>query len=474
MALSARRPFPNEAVEDLRTKVRGEILLPETEGYDEARSVWNAMIDRYPSIVVRALGAADAMAAVRFAREHELEISIKGGGHNVAGNAVCDQGLTLDLSRMKSVRVDPENRTARVEPGATLHDFDQEAQAHGLVAPGGFVSTTGVAGLTLGGGFGYLSRKFGLTVDSLRSVDLVTADGEFVRASADENPELFWGVRGAGGNFGVVTSFEFDLHEFGPTVLAGPVAWAFEDAPEVLREVAAAMREAPNEVSCLTVLRRAPPAPFLPEEAHGEMILLIAMIYAGDPDEGEAALAPLRDVGDPIADAVGPRPYVAFQSMFDKANAPGARNYWKSHYLAGLTDDAIDALCERAAQMTSPESAVGMLSLGGAIADQPADATAYPHRDAPWALNITARWREAEDENRHVEWARRSFDEMMPFSTGGVYVNFISEGEGDERVRAAYGDEMYERLTELKTTWDPENVFHRNQNVKPRSRGEAD
>ncbi|WP_458190276.1 FAD-binding oxidoreductase [Haladaptatus sp. NG-WS-4] len=373
----------------------------------------------------------------------------------------------LDLSRMNSIRVEPDEQTARVEPGAVLHDFDLEAQAHGLATPAGFVSTTGVAGLTLGGGIGYLSRKHGLTVDNLRSVDLVTADGEFVRASEDENPELFWAIRGGGGNFGVVTSFEFELHELGPTVLAGPVVWSFDDAPAVLREVAAAVRNAPDEVSCLPVLRHAPPAPFLPEDVHGEKVLVVAMIHAGDPDKGKAALATLRTIGTPIADAVDSKPYVAFQSMFDAASGPGARNYWKSHYIADLDGDAIDTLCEYAARMTSPESAIGMLSLGGAVGRKSADTTAYPHRDATWVLNIQSRWHERENEGRHVKWARNLFDAMIPHSTGGVYVNFIDGDEGNDRVRAAYGDDLYNRLTEIKTEWDPENVFHLNQNIEP-------
>ncbi|WP_254545033.1 FAD-binding oxidoreductase [Halomarina pelagica] len=466
-----QQPLPEEAVTELREEIRGDAILPGEERYDEARAVWNAMIDRSPAIVVRALGAADVMTAVDFARTHGLEIAIKGGGHNVAGNAVCDHGLVLDLSRMKSVHVDPHRRTARVEPGAVLHDLDREAQAHGLVTPAGFVSTTGVAGLTLGGGIGYLSRTFGLTVDNLRSADLVTADGAFVRAGEDEHPDLFWALRGGGGNFGVVTSFEFELHDLDPTVLAGPVVWSFEDAPAVLREVSAAVRDVPDEVSCLPVIRHAPPAPFLPEEVHGEMVLVIAMIYAGDPADGESALAALRDVGEPIADAVKPMPYVDFQSMFDAASGPGARNYWKSHYLAELDGEGIAVLCEHAARMTSSESAIGMLSLGGAVAREPDESTAYPHRDAAWVLNIQSRWRETENEERHVDWTRALFDAMVPFSTGGVYVNFISGDEGDERVRAAYGDRTYDRLAEVKAQWDPENVFHLNQNVTPGAGG---
>lgn len=464
-------PSGNAALEDetaeLSQQIRGRVLLPEEDGYDDAREIWNTMIDRHPAVIVRAVGTADVMTAVIFARKHELELAIKGGGHNVAGNAVCDQGLMLDLSQMNSVRVDPSEKTARVEPGAVLHDFDLEAQAHGLATPAGFVSTTGVAGLTLGGGIGYLSRKHGLTVDNLRSIDLVTANGKFVQASEDEHSELFWALRGGGGNFGVVTSFEFELHELGPTVLAGPVVWSFDDAPTVLREVATLVRNAPDEVACLPVLRHAPPAPFLPEDVHGEMVLVVAMIYAGSPDEGKAALAPLRSIDSPIADAVDPKPYVAFQSMFDAASGPGARNYWKSHYLADLDDDAIDTLCEYASRMTSSESAIGMLSLGGAVARTPPDATAYPHRDATWVLNIQSRWHDTENEDRHVQWTRDLFDAMVPYSTGGVYVNFISGDENHDRVRAAYGADFYDRLATVKAEWDPENVFHLNQNIEP-------
>lgn len=462
-----RKALDETGIAEFGAGFRGEVLSPNELGYDDARMIWNEMIDRRPALIARCAGAADVMSAVTFATNNDLLLSVRGGGHNVAGNAVCDDGLVIDLSVMTGVRVDPETKTARVEAGALLSDLDHETQAHGLAVPCGFVSSTGIAGLTLGGGFGYLSRKYGLTVDSLRSVDLVTAAGEFVRASADENSDLFWGIRGGGGNFGIVTSFEFDLHDLGPTVLAGPVVHAFEDAPNVMREVAAVMREAPDEVSCLMAIRHAPPAPFLPEEVHGEMILLMAIIYAGDPAEGEAALSSLREIGDPIADAVGPKPYAAFQSTFDEANAAGARNYWKSHYFAELTDEAIDVLCEHAPLMTSPETTIGMLALGGAVSRESADSTAYPHRNAAWVVNLQARWREPEDEQRHIEWTRTLFDALVPVTTGGVYVNFISEDEGPERVRAAYGDEMYDRLVALKDEYDPENLFSMNQNVKP-------
>ncbi|MDX1604799.1 MAG: FAD-binding oxidoreductase [Candidatus Competibacterales bacterium] len=455
-----------ERIEALAVGLRGQVLQPHTPGYDEARSIWNAMIDRHPALIVQPRGAADVMAAVVFARDQGLELAVKGGGHNVAGSAVCDGGLMLDLSAMTSVRVDPVARTARVEPGALLRDLDRETQAHGLATPAGFISSTGVAGLTLGGGFGYLSRRFGLTADNLRSVDLVTAGGKLVQASTDRNPDLFWGLRG-GGNFGVATAFEFDLHGFGPQVLAGPVVHTFEDAPDVLHRVAEIMCTAPDTVACLPVIRHAPPAPFIPEAYHGRLILLLALIHTGDPTDSEAALAPLRVLGRPIADAVSTKPYTAFQSMFDASAVAGARNYWKGHYLHALSAGGIDVLCAHAARMTSKESVIGMLSLGGAIARRPADASPYPHRDAAWVLNIQSRWREAAEDAQHIAWARGLFQAMAPFTTGGLYVNFISGDEGEARVRAAYGETIHRRLATLKADWDPDNVFHLNQNIRP-------
>ncbi len=451
----------------LRDTLQGQLLQPMDKDYGEARKVWNAMIDRRPQAIVRPTGSTDIGRAVTFAREHGLEIALRGGGHNVAGNAVCENGLMLDLSGLKSVRIDPREQTARVEPGALLQDLDRETQTYGLATPAGFVSTTGIAGLTLGGGFGYLSRKFGLTIDNLRSVELVSAGGESVRASIDENPDLFWGLRGGGGNFGVATSFEFELHQQGPGVLAGPVAWAFKDASRVLREIADIIRSAPDEVSCLPIIRHAPPAPFLPEEVHGKMVLVVAMIYNGDPEKAEAALAPLRKIGEPIADAVSVMPYTKFQSLFDAASGPGARNYWKSHFLDGLSSQVIDILCEHAAEMTSPESAIGMLSLGGAINRRSPTETAYPHRNAHWVINIQSRWRQAAEDERHILWARRLFDALFPHATGGFYVNFITGDEGADVTRSIYADEVYERLRRIKSTWDPDNVFRLNHNIPP-------
>ena len=443
------------------------MLLPSDEGYDEARSIWNATIDRSPAAIVRPLGGADVMAAVDFAREHELELSVHGGGHHVAGHAVSDGGLMIDCSAMRSVRVYPEERRAWVEPGALLHDVDVETQAHGLVLPGGFISLVGIAGLTLGGGFGYLSRSLGLTVDNLRTVEMVTADGEFVTASRSENPDLFWALRGGGGNFGVVTAFEFDLHELDPTILAGPIVYDFADAPSVMREVAKALRTAPDEVGCVMAIRKAPPAPFLPEDVHGQLVLMVNAVYGGDVSAGEDALAPVRAIGSPIADAVGPKPYAAFQTMFDEAGGAGARNYWKTHYLAEMNEGAIGVIRDGASDIASPETTIGMMALGGEIARRPADSTPYQHRDAEWFVVIQARWREADEDEAHTEWARGLFERLARHATGGSYLNATSPDEGEAGVADAFGEETYERLAAVKARWDPENVFHLNPNVSP-------
>jgi len=451
------------SVAELREQFRGRVLEPGDEGYDDARSVWNGMIDRRPAVVAQCAGVADVMAAVDFGRENEMLVAVKGGGHHIAGDAVCDDGLVVDLSEMRSVRVDPDARTARVEAGATLADFDHEAQAFGLATPLGINSTTGVAGLTLGGGFGWLTRKYGMTVDNLRSVDVVTADGERRRASEDENPELFWGLRGGSGNFGVATSFEFDLHEVGPEVLAGPVVYPGEDAADVLRHVRDFNEEAPDEAAVWAILRKAPPLPFLPSDTHGVGVLVVVAFYAGDVDEGERVLEPLRSYGDPIADAVGPHRYAEFQQSFDPLLTEGARNYWKSHNFEQLPDEAIDTAVEYAAEIPSPLSEIFFAQLGGEMARVPDDATAYPHRDAAYAMNVHTRWEDPDDDDRCIEWAREFYDAMAPHATGGVYVNFSSD-DGQQDI--TYG-ENYDRLAELKAEYDPTNLFRMNRNVEP-------
>jgi FAD/FMN-containing dehydrogenase len=454
-----------EVVDALAAALRGEVLTPESPGYDAARAVWNGMIDRRPGLVVRAVGPADVVRTVQFAREQGLLLALRGGGHNIAGLGVCQGGLVLDLSRMRAVRVDPASRTARVEAGATLADLDHEAQLFGLATPVGINSTTGIAGLTLGGGFGWLSRKHGLTVDNLVSVDIVTAAGELLQASELEHEDLFWAIRGGGGNFGVVTSFEFRLHPVGPEVLAGLVVHPFADAPQVLREWRDLTRDAPDDLACWVVMRQAPPLPFLPPEWHGREVLVLAMFWAGEREAGEAALAPFRALGNPLADVVGPHSYAAWQQAFDPLLTPGARNYWKSHDFAELSDAALDALAGPIRALPDPGCEVFLGQLGGAVGRRPADATAYPHRDTRYIVNVHARWEDRNRDEACIAWARDAFRLAAPFASGGVYVNFLT-GEEADRVAAAYGPNQ-DRLAELKRRYDPGNLFRFNQNIRP-------
>lgn len=455
----------NDILTALQSQLHGSLCLPDEAGYDEARTIWNAMIDRRPAAVVRCSGADDVMRAVRIAHDNGLLVAVRGGGHNISGNAVCEGGLLIDLSPMRSVRVDPKTRTARVEPGVTLGEFDKEAQTFGLATPLGINSTTGVAGLTLGGGFGWLSRKFGFTVDNLLSADVVTADGALVQASATENPDLFWAIRGGGGNFGVVTSFEFKLHPVGPDLVSGLIVHPFARARELLagyREVAAA---APDDLTIWVVLRKAPPLPFLPAEVHGKDILVFAVCYAGEPGEADGALAPLRALGEPIADVIGVQPYAAWQTAFDPLLTPGAFNYWKSHNFTALSDGLFDTLIDYVGTLPTAECEIFIGQIGGASSRVAADATAYPHREANFVMNVHTRWRERGDEQASIDWARGLFAATAPHATGGVYVNFMPEDETD-RVAQAYGSN-YARLEALKTKYDPDNLFRLNQNVQP-------
>jgi len=454
------------ALDALRAGLRGQVSLPGDPGYDQARTLWNAMIDKRPAAIVHAAGASDVMRTVTLAAEHGLLLSIRGGGHNIAGNAVCDGGLMLDLSRMTSVRIDPEARTARVEPGAKLADFDKEAQAFGLATPLGINSTTGVAGLTLGGGFGWLSRKYGLTVDNLLSADVVTASGKLLRASATEEPDLFWAIRGGGGNFGVVTSFEYQLHPVGPTVLAGLVVHPFENARAVLDQYRKLVAKAPDELSCWAVMRQAPPLPFLPPDVHGKEIVVLAMCYAGDIAAGEKAAAPLRAIGKPIADVVGPAPFAAWQTAFDPLLTPGERNYWKSHDFVELSDGLLDVLLGAVKTLPSSQCEIFVGHLGGAVNRVSKDATAYPHRDVNFVMNVHTRWSSSSEDATCVSWARKLFDAAAPFATGGVYVNFMPDDES-QRVRSGAYGANFERLARIKATYDPKNLFRMNQNVAP-------
>lgn len=456
------RQVDEAAVGSFRSRLRGAVLEPGDDGYDEARRVWNAMIDRRPALIARCTGAADVIAAVDLAREHDLLLTVKGGGHNVAGRAVCDEGLVIDCSPMNAVRVDPGRGTVRVQAGALLGDVDHETQAFGLATPAGVMSETGVAGLALGGGWGWLSRKYGMTVDNIRSVDLVTAQGELVRASEEANSELFWGIRGGGGNFGVVTSFEFDLHVLGPHILAGSVVYRMADAEEALRGWRDFMREAPDEVGSIAGFAAAPATPVLPEDVHGRTVVTLTAAYAGPIVDGERVLEPLRGFGDPIADTLQPTLYITHQRAGDSRQQAGDRVYVKSHYLAGLPDEAIDIAIRHADPIPTPVTTVGFIAMGGAINRVAPAATAFPHRDTAFEFDIGAKWSDRGDDDQHIAWARDFHEAMEPYSTGGVYGNVPSE----DRALDAYAGN-YDRLSRLKAVWDPSNLFRLNQNVQP-------
>jgi FAD/FMN-containing dehydrogenase len=460
-------PLETTAFDELGGTFGGELLLPTSPGYDTARRIWNGAIDRHPACIARCTGVADAVAAVRFARERDLVVAVRSGGHGVGGHALCDGGLVIDLSPMKGIRVDPQARTARAQAGVLWGELDRETQLHGLATVGGIVTHTGIAGLTLGGGIGWLMRKHGATVDNLLSADVVTAQGEIVTASEEENPDLFWAIRGGGGNFGIVTSVEYRLHRVGPIVLAGPVFHPLEDAPAVLRFYREFIAAAPDELTTIFDLSVPPPLPFLPEEVHGKPIVMVGACYAGSPDEGAEVVRPLKQFGRPIADLLEPKPYTALQSMFDPFVPHGWHRYWKSVELPPLTDDAIDTLVEHAPPVTSPRSYCIVFQLGGALARVGKDETAFSQRDAAHNVNINAVWTEEDpDAERHIAWARDFFDAMQPHAGGRVYLNFLGD-EGGNRVRQAYGARNYERLVELKRAYDPTNFFRLNQNIEP-------
>lgn len=453
------------AVQSLRTQLQGPLLTPSDAGYDEARSIWNAMIDRRPALIAQCSSADDVAAAVNFAREHTLLVAVKGGGHNIAGNAVCNGGLMIDLSTMRNIEVDPQAKRARVQPGATLADLDAATQAHGLATPVGINSTTGVAGLTLGGGFGWLSRKYGLTIDNLVSADIVTADGVQRHADADENSDLFWALRGGGGNFGVVTQFEYQLHPVGPELLAGLIVYPFDQAQSVLTNYRAFSQNAPEELSAWLVLRKAPPLPFLPEEVHGKEVVVVALLYTGDAAEGEKIVAPLHELGTPVGTHVGVMPYAGWQQAFDPLLTPGARNYWKSHNLTQLSDGFFDTLVEYVGRLPSPHCEIFVGHLGGAVNRVAEDATAYPHRSAEYVMNVHGRWETPGEDAAVIGWARALFDAVKPHALGSVYVNFMPEDESG-RVAAAYGGN-YDRLAQIKRQVDPDNLLRMNQNIRP-------
>jgi FAD/FMN-containing dehydrogenase len=446
-----------------------EVIRPHDHAYDGARKIWNGAIDRRPALIMRCADFSDVVAAVRFARERDLLVSVRGGGHGVGGHAVCDGGLVIDLSPMKAISVDAARRTARAEAGVLWGELDRETQAFGLATTGGVVTHTGIAGLTLGGGIGWLMRKYGATVDNLLAAEVVTAAGDVVTAGGDENPDLFWGIRGGGGNFGIVTAFEYRLHRVGPQLLAGPVFHALDDAPKLLRFYRDFIAHAPDELTTIFNLRRAPPLPQLPPELHGRPVAIVVACYAGPVYDGDVVLRPLRAFGSPLADDIRARPYTELQAMFDATVPHGWHYYWKSAELPVLCDAAIETLVEHAAAQTSPLSYCITFHLGGAVGRVADDETAFSQRDVAHNVNINAVWTEDDREpNRHVEWARRFHAALEPFASDRVYVNFLGE-EGTDRVRRAYGEEKYERLAALKAKWDPSNFLRHNQNIEPRS-----
>jgi len=442
-----------------------DVLFPDSAGYSDARAIWNAMIERQPAAIVRAATETDVIKAVTFARANRLMLAVKGGGHNIAGSALVEGGLVIDLSPMRKIAVDPAARIARVEPGVTLADVDRATQQHGLVVPTGINSTTGIAGLTLGGGFGWTTRKFGLTIDNLLSARVVTADGEITRVDRERHPDLYWAIRGGGGNFGVVTEFEFGLHPLGPEVVAGMVVHPFADFASVLKQYQAALARASDDLTCWAVMRKAPPLPFLPAEWHGREIVVLAMCHVGPRAEAEAATAELRKIGKPIADIVGPMPFVGWQSAFDPLLTPGARNYWKSHDVAAFGDTSIEVLRDAIESLPTEECEVFIAHVGGAMTRVPAAATAWPNRAPHFVVNVHTRWRDAKDDERCRGWARRLHERLAPHAMGSVYVNFIPDDEA--RVNDAYG-RNFERLAAIKRRFDPANLFRTNQNIAPR------
>jgi FAD/FMN-containing dehydrogenase len=451
-------------IDELRERVRGEVITQGDEGYEEARKVYNAMIDRRPAVVVRAVNAGDVIAALTFARERGLDLAIRGGGHSVPGFGTCDDGVVIDLSRMRGVRVDPAARTARAEGGATWGDFNAATHAFGLATTGGIISTTGVAGLTLGGGIGYLARGFGLSCDNLISADVVTADGGFVVASETGNDDLFWAIRGGGGNFGVVTALEFRLHPV-KDIYGGPMFYELEEAENVLRFFREYIADAPEQMGAFPAFQIAPPLPFIPEDRHGDTFVAMVACWAGPIEEGERALRPFHEVAPVVAEHVGPMPYPALNGAFDGLVPPGLQHYWKAAFVKELTDEAIAAHAEHGPEVPVVNSTMHIYPINGAVHRVAPDATAFGHRDASFAPVIAGMWPDPEQNEVNIAWVRRYYEAVAPHSEEGGYVNFMAADDQD-RVRANYGAN-YERLAKVKQTYDPDNLFHLNQNIKP-------
>jgi FAD/FMN-containing dehydrogenase len=466
-----RLPVDPAAAEELGTILRGELVRPGDPRYEHHRRVWNGSIDRHPGLIARCAGVADVRLALRFARDHDLVVAIRGGGHSFPGHSVCDDGMVIDLSPMKGLRVDPVARTARVQAGVLVGELDRETQEFGLAVTAGIVTHTGVAGLTLGGGLGWLQRQYGLTIDNLISVDLVTADGELVTANNAHNPDLFWGLRGGGGNFGIATEFEFRLHPVGPEVFAGPVFWAMEDAPEVLRFYRDWIADCPNELMTIVLQRRAPDLPVIPRDLVGRHVIAVTACHAGAVQEGERVLRPLKSFGRPLLDLCRRKPYLVHQSMFDPGFPHGWWYYFRACDVDQLTDDVIDTMAEHGRRIVSPITSVALWQMGGAVAGVDEDATAFSRRSAGFTFNINGNSMTPDGFEAERRWARDYWSALAPYHSG-VYVNFLMD-EGQDRVRQAYGPAKYRRLRTLKQRYDPDNVFRLNQNIQPGSPTES-
>jgi FAD/FMN-containing dehydrogenase len=469
VTMQQTRPVSQELdendIQNFTMAMRGEVLRPGDADYDSVRRIWNGMFDRRPALIARCTGVADVIASVNFGRDHNLSLAVRGGGHSMPGQSVCDDGLVIDLSLMNGVWVDPTNRTVRAQGGCLWGAVDHETAAFGLATVGGTVSHTGIGGLTLGGGFGWLGRKYGFAVDNLLSVDMVTADGRFLTVHADQNADLFWAIRGGGGNFGVATSFEYRLHEVGPIVVAGMALFPAERAGEIARAYRDIMASAPDELTLALVYLSAPPAPFVPPEAVGAPMIAIAGCYAGGIEEGQRAVEPVRALG-PLVDLIGPMPYAAFQTIIDQANPHGIQYYNKSHYFADLSDEVLDTFLAQAAGKTSPLSYLLLFPFGGATSRSLGGDTAMGYRDTKYIFVLMSAWLDASESDRHIRWSRDVAAALEPFGTGGIYVNDLND-DAPDRVKAAYEPATYRRLVEVKNKYDPENLFRLNQNIKP-------
>jgi FAD/FMN-containing dehydrogenase len=469
--MATRTTLGTATLNELGQELQGELIRPEDSGYDEARAIWNGAHDRRPALIVRCAGVEDVRHSVGFARSEGLEVAVRGGGHSIPGFSTVEGGIFFDLSPRKGIKVDEKKSTVVAEGGLTWGELDAETQKHGLAVTGGLVSTTGVAGFTLGGGIGWLMRKHGLACDNLRSAEIVTADGQAITASADENADLFWGLRGGGGNFGIVTSFEFDLHSVGPTVAAGPIFYPGDDAAEILRRYREIAAELPDEMTTLVNLLTAPPAPFLPEDWHGKKLIAVIGCYAGPSDEGLKAMQPLRELAEPVADLFGEMPYVQMQGLIDDLYPRGTKAYMKAGYMSDLDDHAIETLVSHHQdEAIAPSAELHIHHFGGAVARVGDEETAYGERQAPYVLNLLGFSHDDGGMEPHSEWANRVYGDLEPSLTGGAYINFLSS-EGEERVKAAYGAEKFDRLQALKDRYDPTNLFHLNQNVPPSKGG---